>query len=120
MGRPRKHDKHLPSNVLHRHGAYYHVKQGKWTRLSDNYSDALIALSNLVSEEHSGTLATLIDKALKSKKKTLSKRSWNQYQSAAKRLKEISPDFAVEDLKPINVKRMKRDMVEMQVTFNIC
>lgn len=34
MGRPRKSDKHLPKCVYEKHGAYYYVKAGKWTRLA--------------------------------------------------------------------------------------
>lgn len=47
MGRPRKHAKHLPANMLQRHGAYYFVKGGKWLRLSKDYGPALIKYAEL-------------------------------------------------------------------------
>src|SRR6476620_11262862 len=106
MGRPRKHDKHLPSNFQHRHGAYYYVRQGKWTRLAGNYSDALEAYARLIKTTGSGTLAAALDRMIKAKskgKKKLAPRSLDQYKSAAKRLKEVFPGFNVEDVKPRNV-----------------
>jgi integrase len=51
VGRRRKHDKHLPERVYHRHGAYYYVPlDGKWKRLAKGYSDALKALAALLGE----------------------------------------------------------------------
>lgn len=41
MGRPRKHDRHLPACMYHRHGAYYHVQRGVWTRLATDLPGAL-------------------------------------------------------------------------------
>jgi integrase len=48
MGRRRKHDKHLPANMMHRHGAYYFAKSGKWTRLAKDYGPALVKYAALV------------------------------------------------------------------------
>ena len=48
MGRPRKSSKHLPANMYHRHGAYYFVKSGKWTRLAKDYGPALVQYAALV------------------------------------------------------------------------
>ncbi len=41
MGRPRKHNKHLPPCVYLRHGAYWLVKAGKWARLGETLPAAL-------------------------------------------------------------------------------
>lgn len=48
MGRPRKHDKHLPANMMRRHGAYYFVKAGKWHPLAKEYGPALVKYAALV------------------------------------------------------------------------
>lgn len=48
MGRPRKYGKHLPKNMLHRHGAYYFVTGGKWLRLAPDYGAALVKYAELV------------------------------------------------------------------------
>lgn len=41
MGRPRKHNKHLPQRMFLRRGAYYYVVQGKWSPLGRDYGEAL-------------------------------------------------------------------------------
>lgn len=48
VGRPRKHDRHLPANMQRRHGAYYFVKAGKWIRLSEHYGAALTKYAEIV------------------------------------------------------------------------
>jgi integrase len=48
MGRPRKHNRHLPANMQVRHGAYYFVRGGKWTRLAPDYGTALLKYAELV------------------------------------------------------------------------
>lgn len=50
MGRPRKHDRHLPANMMRRHGAYYFVKGGKWHPLSKEYGAALKAYADFVGK----------------------------------------------------------------------
>lgn len=48
MGRPRSKNTHLPQNMQHRHGAYYFVRSGVWTRLSADYGAALVKYAALV------------------------------------------------------------------------
>lgn len=48
MGRPRKHDKHLPANMQRRHGAYYFVKSAKWHPLGKDYGAALVKYAAFV------------------------------------------------------------------------
>lgn len=48
MGRPRKTNKHLPANMMHRHGRYYFVKSGKWHPLAKEYGPSLIQYAALV------------------------------------------------------------------------
>lgn len=45
--RPRKLDSQLPKRVYFRHGAYYHVREGKWTRLGKNLDNAASVLADL-------------------------------------------------------------------------
>lgn len=59
MGRPRKHAKHLPANMLHRHGAYYFVRKGKWLRLAKDYGPSLVKYAELVGA--SPTVETVKD-----------------------------------------------------------
>jgi hypothetical protein len=49
MGRKRRRDKHLPTSVYHRHGAYYFVdKDGKWNRLGRSLGEAYRELAHFV------------------------------------------------------------------------
>lgn len=48
MGRPRKHDRHLPANMQRKHGAYYFVKAKKWHPLGKEYGAALVKYATLV------------------------------------------------------------------------
>lgn len=59
MGRPRKVNRHLPQGMMHRHGAYYFVRSGKWTRLAKDYGAALVAYAALVGA--SPTVETVKD-----------------------------------------------------------
>lgn len=48
MGRPRKHAKHLPANMMFRHGRYYFVKSGKWHPLAKEYGASLMQYADYV------------------------------------------------------------------------
>ncbi|HZF98300.1 MAG TPA: tyrosine-type recombinase/integrase [Pseudoxanthomonas sp.] len=48
MGRPRKHNKHLPENMILRHGAYYFIKGGKYLPLSKDYGPALVKYAEII------------------------------------------------------------------------
>jgi len=48
MGRPRKHERHLPANMHFKHGAYYFVRAGKWLKLAREYGSALTKYAELI------------------------------------------------------------------------
>lgn len=50
MGRPRKHNRHLPACMLQRRGAYYFVKSGKWYPLGREYGPALVKYADFVGK----------------------------------------------------------------------
>ena len=63
MGRKRKRDKHLPSNVYHRHGAYYFVDHGgKWHRLGGSLGQAYLSLASFVDCGEIKTMNDLCDR----------------------------------------------------------
>lgn len=62
MGRPRKKNKHLPHNVQLNHGAYYFVKNNKWTRLGKTLPEMYRALSRLLDDNPLKTMGDLCDK----------------------------------------------------------
>ena len=49
MGRHRKHDKHLPQHMHFKHGSYYFVYAGKWTKIGNNQYEAFNAYSKLIT-----------------------------------------------------------------------
>jgi len=48
MGRPRKHNKHLPANMQFKHGAYYYTGGDGWLPLGRVYSNALTKYAGLL------------------------------------------------------------------------
>ena len=57
--RPRKTDRHLPPCVYLRHGAYYLVRRGKWTRLAADLPDALKEYARLHAQPSCGMAALI-------------------------------------------------------------
>lgn len=85
MNRPRKHDRHLPRNVYLRHGAYYHVKAGKWTRIGSTLREALSTYA-AIYEAPAGTMAALIAQALPIILASVKPSTAKQYRTAARKL----------------------------------
>lgn len=104
--RPRKHDRHLPACMYLRHGAYWYVKRGKWTRLGTDYGAALQEYASLVQAPRGG-MPELIDKVLAEIEPTLAASTVSQYRLAAARLKEMFAEFAPEQVKPRHVAEVK-------------
>jgi integrase len=104
--RPRKTDRHLPACVYHRHGAYWLVKKGKWTRLSADLADALAEYARLIAQP-TGGMAAMIDELmpviLRGKKPATVK----QYQVAARRLREILAEFSPDQVRPVHVAQIQ-------------
>lgn len=104
--RPRKHDRNLPACMYLRHGAYYLVKQGKWTRLGSDYALALQEYA-LRTSPKAGGMDDLIDRVLKHITPNLKPSTVQQYGIAAKRLKEVLLEFAPEQVRPMHVAAIK-------------
>jgi len=54
MNRPRKKDRHLPRCVYHKHGAYWLVRKGKWTKLASDLRGALAAYASIFEAPKGG------------------------------------------------------------------
>lgn len=105
--RPRKHDRHLPACVYHRHGAYYLVKGGKWDKLGADLKPALAEYARLKSGPQSG-MAALIREAMPSITAKVSKATRAQYDGAARRLEGIFAEFAPHEVMPKHIAQMRR------------
>jgi integrase len=119
MPRRRKKDTHLPPCLYPKHGAYYHVKGGKWTRLSDILADALTEYARLY-ETPKGGMAALIDEALIEINRGLAESTVKQYAYAAKILKRKFVQFSPEQVKGKHVAQFKRDLAEHPNMTNRC
>jgi integrase len=109
MGRPRKHQTHLPPCVYKSHGAYFLVKRGRWELLGHDLSNALAEYGRRL-EEPKGGCSELIDAAfdaMKRREPPLARNTLDQYAIAARRLKAILREFAPSQVKPKHVAAIK-------------
>lgn len=111
MGRRRSVNKHLPANMQLKHGAYYFVKAGKWTRLADSYGPALVEYAKYVGSRPEvlkvkDALWGAIEHARTRKHKApASPATLVSYRHSAARLERDFGHMALEDLEPEHVVR---------------
>jgi integrase len=111
MARPRKKNRHLPPCVYLKHGAYWFVRGGKWTRLGDSLEDALAAYAGVAPlSGRGGSMPRLIDKVLAHVRPTVKPESYRQYVQAAKHAKRILAEFDPEDVQTKHIAAIKLDM----------
>jgi len=103
--RPRKADRHLPSCVFEKHGAFYYIKKGKWTRLGGDLHTALVEYARIVALPENG-MGALIDKALPSITAKVSESTRKQYLFSARRLQSIFAEFRADQVKHGDIVRM--------------
>jgi integrase len=112
MSRPRKADRHLPPCVHQRHGAYYFVKKGKWTRLGATLTESMIEYSRIVGTP-SGGMSDLIDRAYeaacKDKQRKLSDSTKRQYKYNAGHLRRKLAEFDPQQVKPKHVAQLRAE-----------
>lgn len=109
MGRPRKSDKHLPPCVYEKHGAFYHVKEGRWTRLGSDLSQALAEYARRFDNPKGG-IPDLVERVLAHIAPNLAKNTNAQYKIAGARIKEALGEFAPHQVLPRHVAAVKADM----------
>jgi integrase len=127
MSRKRTKDKHLPRSVYHRHGAYYHVKNGKWTRLADTLASALAEYGRIL-EPQTGGCDELFDRTLdrfreKLKEKAISANTFEAYDYACRQLKKNFSEFKPDQIKAqhvaalMDLDRDKPSMANRKLSF---
>lgn len=117
--RPRKQQRHLPSCVYQRHGAYYLVKAGKWTRLGADLSTALAEYGRLQGQA-TGGMQELIETALPHITKGKAQATQDQYGVAARKLQGILADFSPQQVMPKHVAQMRRALADTPNMANRC
>lgn len=104
--KPRKSQRHLPPCVYLKHGAYWHVKKGKWTRIGTDLREALNTYATLYGAK-TGGMAELIGKVLAHVSPGLKPNTRKQYRKAANRLSEIFAEFAPDQVTQKDVAALK-------------
>lgn len=97
--------------VYLKHGAYWLVKKGKWTRLAAGLEDALAAYARL-EQAPKGGMADLVDRAFAHHAPGLSKSTKSQYKQAATILKRKLVQFAPEQVKGKHVAGIMDSMAD--------
>ncbi len=103
----RKSDVHLPPCVYLKHGAYWHVKGGKWTRLGADLRSALAEYARVHSAAPNGAMAALIDRAMVEILRDVRDSTAKQYRRAAQDLKHALTEFRPEQVEPRDVAKLK-------------
>lgn len=111
MNRPRKKDRHLPRCVYRKHGAYWLVRKGKWSKLGTDLNTALAAYAALY-EAPKGGMAELIEEAFLQMQPKLKPATVRQYRQAAKKLKKMLVEFAPDQVQPVHAARIKKAMAK--------
>lgn len=119
MNRPRKHDKHLPRGMYLRHGAYFYVKNGKWTRLGKDLRTALAEYASIM-EAPKGGMVDLIDGALAHILNGKPENTRKSYEQAGRRLKEILAEFAPDQVRGRHVAQLKIGLAKTPNLANRC
>jgi integrase len=109
MNRPRKKDRHLPRCVYHKHGAYWLVRRGKWTKLATDLRGALTAYAQ-VYETPKGGVAELIQEAFAEMRPKLKPATVKQYALAATKLSKMLAEFSPEQVQPVHAAQIKKAM----------
>lgn len=115
--RPRKQARHLPSCVYEKHGAFYYVQKGKWTRLGGDLHAALVEYARIVALPENG-MSALIDKALPSITAKVSESTRKQYLFCARRLQDIFAEFRADQVKHGDIVRMLDAFAEQPAVGN--
>jgi integrase len=104
MGRHRQHNRHLPPRVFLRHGAYYHVVHGVWTRLSDRLDLALARWAEIEGPPSRGsTVGAAIDRYQLEALPRLAERTRQDYVLSLGRLRTVFGEVELTDVRPMHV-----------------
>lgn len=116
--RPRRKQRDLPACLYFKHGAFWYVKRGRWTRLADNRLDALSAYARLC-DVPKGEMSDLIDDALAAKR-NLAPATRKSYAVAARKLKAMLVEFSPQQVKSKHVAGIKRQLAATPNMANRC
>lgn len=79
--------------MYERHGAFWYVKRGKWTRLGDNLISALQAYAKIIAPANGGC-DELLNRTLERCKETVKPNTHAQYRLVCEKLKPVFAEFS--------------------------
>ena len=88
-----------------KHGAYYLVRENKWTRLAGNLHDALIEYARLTAGPDQGALGDLVIKVLADLKLTVAASTYKNYVTCSRKVLKAFARFTPQQVKPMHVAR---------------
>ena len=104
MGRPKKHDRHLPPRMRHKHGAYYRVAGGRWEPLGKVYGEALRLWAELeAAPSRVSTIGEAIQAYEIDKVPKLAEATRRDYRRICGVLREVFAEVGIDDLEPTDV-----------------
>ena len=115
--RPRKQQRHLPPCLYEKHGSYWHVKKGRWTRLGPDLRTALQRYAEM-HDALKGEMPDLIDAALATFKVAPATRK--QYATAGRKLKTMLAEFSPAQVQPKDVAAVKIKLAGTPNMANRC
>lgn len=115
MGRPRKHNRHLPECMFQRRGAYYFVKDKKWLPLGREYGAALMKYAALVGSPHAiNTVKDAVWAYIEHRKPKLAAATLEGYRRSATNLCAVFGHMPLSDITPAMVYRYVSDKGTVQ------
>lgn len=117
--RPRKSNRHLPPCVYQRHGAFWLVKRGKWTRLGGDLPSALAEYARRVQPQTSGAMPALIAEAIAAIPH-IADSTRKQYETAGRLLAETFAEFAPDQVEQRHIAQFRQALVETPNMANRC
>lgn len=116
MNRPRKRDRHLPACMYHRHGAYYLVRRGVWTRLGSELAASLreyarhVAATDGTTPGRTSGMVALIDTMMPRLLRGKAAETQRQYRACAELLRAMLKEFEPHHLTARDVKAVRREL----------
>ena len=110
MGRPRKHNRHLPRRMQLRRGAYYYLAAGEWLPLGRDYGEALRLWAEYegVKTPKGNTVADALAYYIAAKRPDLSPKTIEGYTNSQKALLAEFGNIKLESLRPEQVTHYMR------------
>ncbi|MDX9976324.1 MAG: tyrosine-type recombinase/integrase [FCB group bacterium] len=93
----------------HKHGAYYLVRNNKWTRLSDNLHDALVEYARLTAGKDKGALPELVRRVLDDMEQDVAASTLKNYKTCARRVLDSFVEFSPAQIKPAHIAQFLDD-----------